>query len=516
MLNIHHTTKIILTTIDLCFFLQVTIRGPKDDVERAKQQLIELTTERQLSSFSVEVRAKTQHHKFLIGKNGANIKKVRDSTGARIVFPTEKDEDQEAITIIGKEEAVLKAKKELENTIKEIDNSTELEITVKPEHHKHFVARRGEVLHKITEQFGGVMISFPRPNVMSDKVILKGAKEFIEGAKQRMEEIVADLESRVTIDCVIEQKHHRNVMGAKGSKIQAITAEHDVLIKIPDKDMQDGGTIYEYEQINGSADDPKPWDVIRITGKEVNCLAAKEALLSLVPVTIEVEVPFDFHRSIIGQKGNDVRQLMNNYDVRVSFAPAEQKSDIIKITGCPSNVEEAKKAIIEKCKELEQSRLDREARSYVLKVDVKSEFHPKIIGRKGAVVSKIRADHDVQINFPKQGDPESETITIIGYENNTQTAKEAIMKIINELTDMAKDEVSIDTRVHSRLIGARGRNIRKIMDMFKVDIKFPRSEDSDPTLVTIFGSDDAVAEAKDHLLNLEEEYVSSKSYFVFF
>jgi len=46
-------------------------------VEKAKAQLLELSNEKQLSSFSAEVRAKVQHHKFLIGKNGANIKKVK-------------------------------------------------------------------------------------------------------------------------------------------------------------------------------------------------------------------------------------------------------------------------------------------------------------------------------------------------------------------------------------------------------------------------------------------------------
>lgn len=90
---------------------------------KACQQLLELTTERQLSSYSAEVRAKPQHHKFLIGKNGVNIKKIRDLTGARIVFPTDKDDDKEAITIIGKQEAVERAKAELEATIKEIVSS---------------------------------------------------------------------------------------------------------------------------------------------------------------------------------------------------------------------------------------------------------------------------------------------------------------------------------------------------------------------------------------------------------
>jgi hypothetical protein len=36
------------------------------------------------------------------------------------VFPTAKDEDKEGITIIGKQEAVERAKAELEATIKEI------------------------------------------------------------------------------------------------------------------------------------------------------------------------------------------------------------------------------------------------------------------------------------------------------------------------------------------------------------------------------------------------------------
>lgn len=80
--------------------------------------MIELSNERQQSSFTAEVRAKPQHHKFLIGKNGASIKEIRDQTGARIIFPGNNDEDKEVITIIGKEENVLAAKAQLEAIIK--------------------------------------------------------------------------------------------------------------------------------------------------------------------------------------------------------------------------------------------------------------------------------------------------------------------------------------------------------------------------------------------------------------
>lgn len=35
---------------------KVTIRGPKDDVDRAKQQLLDLANERQLASYTAEVK----------------------------------------------------------------------------------------------------------------------------------------------------------------------------------------------------------------------------------------------------------------------------------------------------------------------------------------------------------------------------------------------------------------------------------------------------------------------------
>lgn len=69
--------------------------------------------------------------------------------------------------------------------------------------------------------------------------------------------------------------------------------------------------------------------------------------------------------------------------------------------------------------------------------------------------------------------------------------------------------MNIDAPVHSRLIGSKGRNIRKIMDEFKVDIKFPRKTDPDPNIVTIVGTEENVADAKDRLLNLAKEYVSN-------
>lgn len=55
------------------------------------------------------------------------------------------------------------------------------------------------------------MISFPRPGVQSDRVVLKGAKDCIEMAKQRIQEIVTDLVSQYSHahdedNCILEGK----------------------------------------------------------------------------------------------------------------------------------------------------------------------------------------------------------------------------------------------------------------------------------------------------------------------
>lgn len=42
-------------------------------------------------------------------------------------------------------------------------------------------------------------------------------------------------------------------------------------------------------------------------------------------------MPYEFHRSIIGQKGRDVREMMERFDVHIVLSPADQKLDIIKV-----------------------------------------------------------------------------------------------------------------------------------------------------------------------------------------
>lgn len=55
---------------------KVSIRGPKPDVDACIKHLKEVNSEMKLNSFSIDVPIYKQNHKFIIGKGGANIKKV--------------------------------------------------------------------------------------------------------------------------------------------------------------------------------------------------------------------------------------------------------------------------------------------------------------------------------------------------------------------------------------------------------------------------------------------------------
>lgn len=70
---------------------------------------------------TLELRCKPEYHRFLIGRQGSNIRRVRDQFGARIIFPQKSsDDDSETVMIIGTKEKAMAAKEHLEKLIKDL------------------------------------------------------------------------------------------------------------------------------------------------------------------------------------------------------------------------------------------------------------------------------------------------------------------------------------------------------------------------------------------------------------
>jgi len=487
---------------------KVCIRGPKEEVMKAKKILVEMSNEKQLASFTAEVKCPLQHHKFLIGKNGASIRKMNEETGARIMFPGDKDDNKETITIMGKKDQVANAKKKLEEAIAQFENTKEMSINVPVQHHIHFVSRRAEVLRQLGDEFGGVRVSFPKNGSGSDVVTLKGAVDCVDGAAKRIQEIVADLDAQVSVDVFIPQYHHRTVMGPRGANVQDIQSRYTVKIKFPDRSEEPPTSDPIAEE------DASPCDFVRVSGTAEKCEAVKQELLALVPITEIFEVPFRFHSNIIGQSGSHIRSLMSKHGVNVQLPPAIQKSDQVKIVGLRDRVADARLDIEAKVASVEKDELDRVARQFQLAVHVDPQFHPKLIGKKGATISKIRDKYGVNIRIPDRRNDDQTQVTIIGYEDKCKEARDAILEITGDFENQVKIEVVVDNNFHARLIGQRGRNIRKVMEKYKVVIAFPstkENEEEEPkpnaeNIITITGAEANCLECQDHILNQVEEF----------
>lgn len=100
-------------------------------------------------------------------------------------------------------------------------------------------------------------------------------------------------------------------------------------------------------------------------------------------------------------------------------------------------------------------------RSFKVTLDVPIKYHQRLIGPNGAHVRELSERHDVQVSIPRS-DSGSEAISITGYEVNANACREDIENIIKDLELMVSQQIKVDPRFHPRLIGARGRNLRKV------------------------------------------------------
>ena len=121
---------------------------------------------------------------------------------------------------------MAKAKTILEKNVAELASITEEEVTVPEKFHKNFVARRAELINKISEECGGVQISFPRAKdeeAGNEQVKVKGPGNCVTAAINMIKENVDNLEAQVTIDVDIEKDHHRAIIGQGGKQVQAVS-----------------------------------------------------------------------------------------------------------------------------------------------------------------------------------------------------------------------------------------------------------------------------------------------------
>lgn len=490
---------------------KITIKGPLEEIKKAKAELLKLAEEKNDLSYSEDIVVKAEYHKFLVGRKGNNINTLRDKHNVRVIFPSSNgvqpsaDADapnpNDVIILIGKKENVKAVRAELEAAVKNLEEQITDEVHVDQKWHKNFTARRAKLINEISDENCNVKISFPKaPN--SDIVTLKGPRDAVEAAKKRITERVFEFENQVTIEVVIPQMHHVAVIGKGGNNSQKISDDFKVELKFPAKSTADANGAIEqngdFEQQDSSSQaSPSKSDIVLISGLKDDCEKAKEALLALVPQSKDVEFPKKFHKELLVNKAEFLINFSNNFKVQVKVPKKDDNVDRLTIIGTPEHLVDAEKALVEKLNDLELS-------NYCVELtNIKPELIPQLRGRKGAEAARLEKKFQVKIDFSRIGEPDK--IIIRGVQKNVLDCESHIKQKIKEDESKISEEIQIDNRVHSRLIGTQGKSLAKIIEKFKVDIKFA-GRDSDAVVVK-GDNQDRIDEAIDYLKNLEEEYL---------
>uniref|UniRef100_A0A8C2G910 Vigilin n=1 Tax=Cyprinus carpio TaxID=7962 RepID=A0A8C2G910_CYPCA len=499
---------------------RISLEGPTEEVEQAQAQMQEIIKDLMARMDYAEINIDHRFHRHLIGKNGANINRIKEQYKVSVRIPQD-SERCGLVRIEGDPQGVQLARKELMDMAQRMENERTKDLIIEQKFHRTIIGQKGEKIKEVRDKFPEVIIIFPDQQQKSDIVQLRGPKNEVEKCAKFLQKLIAELvESSFSISVPIHKQFHKNIIGKGGIREETNTkidlpmenSNSEMIVITGKKSKYLRALLYLWlaaqepaSQENGDTDlIPRKCDIIIVTGRAEKCELARAALLALVPVTIDVEVSFDLHRYIIGQKGAGIRKMMEDYEVNIWVPQPEQQSDIIKITGQVASVERAKQGLLQRVKELQAEQEDRALRSYKVTLSVDPKYHPKIIGRKGAVISQIRKDYDVNVQFPDKGDEQQ----VYWLKKNANEARAAIEQLVAALQDMVSEDIRLDRRVHARIIGARGKAIRKLMEEFKVDIRFPQPGSEDPSKVTVTGLPENVDNAIDHLLNLEEEYVS--------
>merc|ERR1739844_703734 len=445
------------------------------------------------------------------------LKTVMEKSGAKIEMSTGSKDQSLTFLITGKQESVLKARRDLLAQFQTKASST---ITIPKEHHRYILGRGGTNLQDL-ETRTATQISIPKANDNTDKITITGPKDGIEKAVHEIQ-LISDVQSKQAYEVLPVLKiYHPFINGPNGDYVKQMLMDYpDVRINIPPLSVmmdeisvagEKNGVLAVVEKIKEinkvlekkattvSVEVKKSQHkyVIGPKGNAINEILSQTGVFVEMPtsdstsetitlrgpqdklglaltkvyekansvVSHDVHCPTWLHKYLIGKKGSKLQELIGDLSKQVHIEFLEA-GDVIKIEGPPSDSEKAKEI------------LEAEANGLITKmdfveIDVDAKYHKHIIGKGGSTVNKLKQEADVMTNIPDDR-ASSNCIRIEGNKDGVKQAKEELESLVSKMQNEREKDLIIEARFHRQLIGPKGENIQKIREEFEaVQISFP-------------------------------------------
>ena len=303
---------------------------------------------------------------------------------------------------------------------------------------------------------------FPIADPIQGQCTLRGPSSTVEDLAKKVAAFIEqekkdELERGHVTSFSFPQKHVNYLIGKRGETINKLREEFDVEIQVKD----------------GRVD---------ITGPEAKADLAKSKIIALGKkiedeATHVLKIKPQYHRDMIGVKGNQVNKLQNKYNVRVQFPRSanveddhsiaddaseagsvrnrrpNQASDEVIIRGPRKGADNARDELLN----LLQWTLDN---SHTGTVSVAQAQLPSLIGQGGREMESIRLSTGAQIDVPATRDspdsPNRVDIQLKGTKKQVEDAKKLLQQRAKVFDDSITRYIDIDKRHHKALIGSGG------------------------------------------------------------
>lgn len=256
-------------------------------------------------------------------------------------------------------------------------------------------------------------------------------------------------------------------------------------------------------------------------GAEAERAAALEAVLqelttAAAPIahlrTEHISIPAQYHSKILGPDRTVLNALMGEDRMHVVLgrqgtAPADvgpRTDDSVVVRGAPAAVERVVARLQQLAADAEQDSIEN---SFVDELHVPGVYVPRLIGRGGAAVAKLRDELGVRVDFPDADDKaRAKTVPIVltGRKECVAEAKARLNAQVQRLADETTVRLRVPSDMHGALIGPGGKYVSRLQDKYGVRILFPRGDDEAQAAdeVIVRGGKRGVAEAQAELLEL--------------
>merc|ERR1712223_687606 len=280
-------------------------------------------------------------------------------------------QDDDKIKIDGPPDEAEKAFTEVEGQAKNLIKTTSfVEFKVDAKYHKHIIGKGGSTINKIKSE-ADVTINIPDTDSGATVIRIEGNKAGVEKAKTELASMVEKMENEKEKDLIVENRFHRQLIGAKGGEIEKIRKEFTaVQFSFPDL-----GSKSDIVKLRGPKED------VDKCARHFNKLT-KELLES----GYQTKVPIfkQFHKFVIGKGGANIRRIRDETDTRIDLPDSTTDSDMITITGKKENVVKAVEAI---------QQIQSEMANIVAKeIMIPAKIHNTVIGAGGKLIQSIMSE----------------------------------------------------------------------------------------------------------------------------